>query len=74
MPISCLACWIIGNISNASANLRANLIKQNSLEKIIALENADDFADLEFLSIQVYGWKKMMFFKRVQTAAKNLTP
>lgn len=55
VPVNCLACWLIGNISNTSPVLRCSLINQNALDRIVALGLADDYADKEFLSIQAWA-------------------
>ena len=54
LPLSCLACWAIGNILADSGEMRTQFLRCNILEHIIKLEALDQYADIEFLSIQAW--------------------
>ena len=52
LPLSCLACWSIGNIVADSGEMRSHFLRVNILEHIVALAALDKDADTEFISIQ----------------------
>merc|ERR1712131_118262 len=54
LPLCCLACWAIGNILADSGEMRTQFLRYNILEHIIKLGALDEFADIEFLSIQAW--------------------
>jgi hypothetical protein len=45
IPLSCLACWIVGNVANSSTILRCQLIGQRVIERITELGIWDKMAD-----------------------------
>ena len=54
LPLSCLACWAIGNILADSGEMREHFLRVNILEHIVSLAELDDEADTEFISIQAW--------------------
>merc|ERR1712131_322729 len=54
LPLCCLSCWAICNILADSGEMRTQFLRYNILEHIIKLGALDEFADIEFLSIQAW--------------------
>ena len=60
IPIACLTCWMVGNVCALSSPLRRVLVNLDAVDRIVSLQFADDFADVEFLSIQAWSLGMLM--------------
>jgi len=55
LPLTCLACWILGNLANSSLNVRSYLLRSNVPQLILDLQKFDEIADEQFMGTQSWA-------------------
>ena len=55
LPLTCLACWILGNLANSSLDVRSYLLRSNVVQLILNLQKFDEIADEQFMGTQSWA-------------------
>lgn len=55
LPLTCLACWILGNLANSSLDVRSYLLRSNVMQLILNLQKFDEIADEQFMGTQSWA-------------------